>query len=46
VLFFASFPVVTMYKSMYIKNPATFISINSGLTYLVSDASIIFLGYI
>jgi hypothetical protein len=33
---FLVFPVVSIYQNIVIKNPATFVSINSGLTYLLN----------
>ena len=33
---FLFFPVVSIYQNIVIKNPATFVSINSGLTYLLN----------
>ena len=36
VVCFVVFPVVSVYQNIVIKNPATFVSINAGLTYLLN----------
>lgn len=36
VVCFIVFPVVSVYQNIVIKNPATFVSINAGLTYLTN----------